>query len=77
MQNLSGATAASLWKNIPARQRAIATQFLGSQQQGMPFPIRALQVDDGSKFAAEFEQAGHTTILLDSPGPVFIMEASK
>ncbi len=34
-----------------------ATQFLDTLQHRMPFPIRAVQVDGGSEFAAEFEQA--------------------
>ena len=34
-----------------------ATEFLDTLQIRMPFPIRALQVDGGSEFAAEFEQA--------------------
>jgi putative transposase len=50
----------SRWDVIQAHTRATAataTQFLDSLQQRMPFPIRALQVDGGSEFAAEFEQA--------------------
>lgn len=34
-----------------------ATQFLGTLQRRMPVPIRAIQVDGGSEFAAAFEQA--------------------
>ncbi len=34
-----------------------ATQFLDTLQLRMPFPIRALQIDGGPEFAAEFEQA--------------------
>jgi transposase InsO family protein len=50
----------SRWDVIQAHTRATAataTQFLDSLQQRMPFPIRAVQVDGGSEFAAEFEQA--------------------
>ncbi len=36
---------------------ATATQFLDTLLPRMPFPIRALQVDGSSEFAAEFEQA--------------------
>lgn len=36
---------------------ASATDFLDTLAHRMPFPIRALQVDGGSEFAAEFEQA--------------------
>ena len=50
----------SRWDVIQAHSRATAqsaTQFLDTLQHRMPFPIRALQVDGGSEFAAEFEQA--------------------
>jgi putative transposase len=50
----------SRWDVVQAHTRATAataTQFLDSLEQRMPFPIRALQVDGGSEFAAEFEQA--------------------
>jgi len=50
----------SRWDVIQAHTRATAqaaTQFLDTLQHRMPFPIRALQVDGGSEFAAQFEQA--------------------
>src|SRR5712692_5964599 len=50
----------SRWDVIQAHTRATAAtaaQFLDTLQHRMPFPIRALQVDGGSEFAAEFEQA--------------------
>jgi hypothetical protein len=50
----------SRWDVIQAHTRATAqttTQFLDTWQQRMPFPIRAVQVDGGPEFAAEFEQA--------------------
>ena len=50
----------SRWDVIQAHRRATAqaaTDFLDTLQHRMPFPIRALQVDGGSEFAAEFEQA--------------------
>jgi putative transposase len=50
----------SRWDVIQAHTRATAataTQFLDTLLHRMPFPIRALQVDGGSEFAAEFEQA--------------------
>jgi putative transposase len=50
----------SRWDVIQAHTRATAqtaAQFLDTLQLRMPFPIRALQVDGGSEFAAEFEQA--------------------
>lgn len=50
----------SRWDVLEAHSRAtasLAAQFLDTLQQRMPFPIRALQVDGGSEFAADFEQA--------------------
>ncbi len=50
----------SRWDVIQAHGRATAVnaaQFLETLLHRMPFPIRALQVDGGSEFAAEFEQA--------------------
>jgi hypothetical protein len=34
-----------------------ATEFLPHLQQPMPFPIRAIQIDGGSEFAASFKTA--------------------
>jgi hypothetical protein len=48
----------SRWDVLQGHTRAstaTTTQFLDSLQQRMPFPIRAVQVDGGSEFAAEFE----------------------
>lgn len=48
------------WDVVQAHGRATAasaTDFLDTLVHRMPFPIRALQVDGGSEFAAEFEQA--------------------
>lgn len=50
----------SRWDVLQAHTRATAqtaTQFLETLQLRMPFPIRAVQVDGGSEFAADFEQA--------------------
>jgi putative transposase len=50
----------SRWDVIQAHTRATAqtaAQFLDTLQHRMPFPIRAVQVDGGSEFAAEFELA--------------------
>ena len=50
----------SRWDVLQAHTRATAftaTQFLDTLQNRMPFPIRAVQVDGGSEFADEFEQA--------------------
>ncbi len=50
----------SRWDVLEAHTRATATTaagFLATLQQRMPFPIRAIQVDGGGEFAADFEQA--------------------
>jgi putative transposase len=50
----------SRWDVVETYRRATsvtATQFLGTLQRRMPVPIRAIQVDGGSEFAAAFEQA--------------------
>ena len=50
----------SRWDVIQAHGRATAfaaSQSLEALLHRMPFPVRALQVDGGSEFAAEFEQA--------------------
>jgi putative transposase len=50
----------SRWDVLQAHTRATAqtaTEFLDTLQHRMPFPIRALQIDGGPEFAADFEQA--------------------
>ena len=50
----------SRWDVIQAHGRATAqsaTEFLETLLHRMPFPIRAVQVDGGSEFAAQFELA--------------------
>lgn len=50
----------SRWDVLEAHRRATsatATAFLDQLQKRMPFPIRAIQVDGGSEFAAVFEEA--------------------
>jgi len=59
-KHFTGRDVVSRWDVLQAHTRATAataTQFLDGLQQRMPFPIRAVQVDGGSEFAAEFEQA--------------------
>jgi len=49
----------SKWDVIEVHARATATSaklFVETLQKRMPFPIRAIQVDGGSEFYAEFEQ---------------------
>jgi len=50
----------SRWDVLAVHPRATssaATLFLDTLQRRLPFPVRALQVDGGSEFAAMFEQA--------------------
>jgi len=50
----------SRWDVIEVHRRATstaATLFLDTLQRRLPFPLRALQVDGGSEFAAAFEAA--------------------
>jgi transposase InsO family protein len=50
----------SRWDVVEVYSRATATtasHFLGRLLERMPFPVRAIQVDGGSEFMAEFEQA--------------------
>ena len=50
----------SRWDVLQASQRATANharQFLETVQRRMPFPLKAVQVDGGSEFRAEFEMA--------------------
>ncbi len=48
----------SRWDVVEVHTRAtsaLATRFLDSLQQRLPFPIKAIQVDGGSEFQAYFE----------------------
>jgi transposase InsO family protein len=52
----------SRWDVIEVHRRATsraARLFLDTLQRRLPFPLRALQVDGGSEFAAAFEAACH------------------
>jgi transposase InsO family protein len=49
----------SRWDVVEARSRATAQtarEFIETIQRRMPFPVRAVQVDGGTEFYAEFEQ---------------------
>jgi transposase InsO family protein len=52
----------SRWDVLQACSRATANNarvFLETVQERLPFPLKAVQVDGGSEFMAEFEQACH------------------
>lgn len=49
----------SRWDVLDVRSRATAktaSEFLDVLQQGLPYPLRAIQVDGGSEFMADFER---------------------
>jgi transposase InsO family protein len=59
-RHFSAVDVASRWGVTGVRARATAgtaTDFLAELEERTPFPIRALQVDGGSEFMAEFETA--------------------
>jgi transposase InsO family protein len=61
----------SRWDVLHVADRATAAtalEFLDALLARMPFPLRALQVDGGSEFAAEFEQACQARRL-----PLFVL----
>jgi putative transposase len=67
LKHFSARDAVSRWDVVEVHRRATslaAARFLDSLLEGIPFPIRALQVDGGSEFAAEFEQACQQKNLL-------------
>ena len=50
----------SRWDVLEVRSRATAStaaQFLATLKSRLPFPLRAIQVDGGSEFMAQFEEA--------------------
>ena len=50
----------SRWDVLEVRTRATATtatEFLATLQERLPFPLQAIQVDGGSEFMAQFEEA--------------------
>ena len=56
----------SRWDVIEARPRATATmavEFFNSMRRRFPFPIRAIQVDGGSEFKADFESARRESVI--------------
>jgi putative transposase len=60
LHHFSARDVVSRWDVVQAQAQATAetaVQFLDVLLARMPFPIAALQVDGGSEFAAEFEQA--------------------
>ena len=59
LKHYTGRDLASRWDVVAVYTRATATtatSFLGQLIDRMPFEVRAIQVDGGSEFAAEFEQ---------------------
>lgn len=60
LKHFTGRDMSSRWDVVEVHERATAKtakQFLDNLEKRAPFPIRAIQVDGGSEFWAEFEQA--------------------
>jgi len=60
LKHFSARDVVSRWDVVEVHNRATslaAARFLDSLLDRLPFPLGALQVDGGSEFAAEFEQA--------------------
>jgi putative transposase len=58
-KHFTGRDTISRWDTLEVYSRATATTaacFLDKLERCMPFPIRAVQVDGGSEFEAEFEE---------------------
>src|SRR5712675_1142246 len=60
LKHFSARDVVSRWDVVEAHHRATslaAAHFLETLLERLPFPVRAVQVDGGSEFAAEFEEA--------------------
>ena len=60
LKHFSARDVISRWDVVEVHHRATslaAARFLETLLERLPFPVRALQVDGGSEFAAEFELA--------------------
>src|SRR5712675_3213300 len=60
LKHFSARDVVSRWDVVEVHHRATslaAAHFLETLLERLPFPVRALQVDGGSEFAAEFEEA--------------------
>jgi putative transposase len=71
LHHFSARDLVSRWDVLQAHSRVDASSactFLEALLRRMPFPVRALQVDGGSEFAAEFEQACQVRKL-----PLFVL----
>jgi transposase InsO family protein len=59
-KHFTGRDVVSRWDVLDVYHRATAqaaTSFLDTLLEGTPFPVRAIQVDGGSEFKADFEEA--------------------
>ena len=71
LKHFSARDVVSRWDVLEVHRRATslaAARFLDSLLDRTPFPIKALQVDGGSEFAAEFEEA-----CLQKDLPLFVL----
>jgi putative transposase len=71
LKHFSARDVISRWDVVEAHHRATslaAARFLDTLLERVPFPVKALQVDGGSEFAAEFEEA-----CLQKQLPLFVL----
>jgi putative transposase len=71
LKHFSARDVLSRWDVVEVHRRATslaAARFLDTLLDRLPFPVKALQVDGGSEFAAEFEQACQQKAL-----PLFVL----
>jgi putative transposase len=67
LKHFSARDVVSRWDVVEVHQRATslaAARFLDTLLDRLPFPVKGLQVDGGSEFAAEFEEACQQKELL-------------
>lgn len=76
LKHFTGRDVVSKWDVVGLRRRATAKtagEFLAELKERTPFPIKAIQVDGGSEFMAEFEmacrEAGYRLFVLPPRSP--------
>jgi transposase len=75
LKHFSARDVVSRWDVVEVHRRATslaAARFLDALLDRLPFPVKALQVDGGSEFAAEFEKACQQKEL-----PLFVLPSKS
>jgi transposase len=75
LKHFSARDVVSRWDVVEVHRRATslaAARFLDALLDRLPFPVKALQVDGGSEFAAEFEEACQQKEL-----PLFVLPSKS